>query len=268
MQGNALKLQAFGFAISIGLVAFLLSSFSEFDNTTHGLSLRNPIIIALACGVLAWGAADRLISLVTSSIDAAVSRLSAAAQGDLVSPLPEDLDSTLPDLSQSLGELFEHVRSNIEHVNSIALFDPVTALANRLHFRNETEASLARAPADRVDALLFIDLDNFKNVNDTLGHAAGDQLLIMIANRLRSIFPAAGVRGSQPVLGRLAGDEFTSFIPDVNSSEKVCALANLVLRALSEPFGIAGQSVRVGASIGIAMRPAHGSARHPISAHR
>lgn len=258
MQGNALKLQAFGFAISIGLVAFLLTSFSEFDNSTRDLSFSNPIIIALACGVLAWGAADRLISLVTSSIDAAVHRLSAAAQGDLVSPLPEDLDSTLPDLSQSLGELFEHVRSNIEQVNSMALFDPVTALANRLHFRNETEASLSRASADRADALLFIDLDNFKGVNDTLGHAAGDQLLIMIANRLRSIFPSTGARECQPILGRLAGDEFTAFIPNVASPEAVCSLASLVLRALSEPFGIAGQSVRVGASIGIAMRPMHG----------
>ena len=140
----------------------------------------------------------------------------------------------------------------------MALFDPVTALANRLHFRNETEASLARASVDRVDALLFIDLDNFKSVNDTLGHAAGDQLLIMIANRLRSIFPATGARECQPILGRLAGDEFTAFIPDVKSHDAVCAQANLVLRALSDPFGIAGQSVRVGASIGIAMRPRHG----------
>lgn len=258
MQGNALKIHAFGFAFSIGAVAFLLASFSELTDFQDVWSFSNPLIIALACGVLAWGAADRLIAIVSTSIDSAVRRLGEAAAGDLESPVPHHIETTMPDLSQSLGDLFLQVRTNMEQVNSMALFDPVTALANRMHFRNETEALLAVAPAERLDALFFIDLDNFKGVNDSLGHAAGDQLLIMIANRLRSIFPSSGSVGHPPVLGRLAGDEFTVFVPGVNSETKVRETGAVILRALNEPFSLCGQSVRVGASIGIALRPLHG----------
>ncbi len=258
MQGNALKIHAFGFAFSIGAVAFLLASFSELTDFQDVWSFSNPLIIALACGVLAWGAADRLIAVVSTSIDSAVRRLGEAAAGDLESPVPHHIEATMPDLSQSLGDLFLQVRTNMEQVNSMALFDPVTALANRMHFRNETEALLAVAPAERLDALFFIDLDNFKGVNDSLGHAAGDQLLIMIANRLRSIFPSSGSVGHPPVLGRLAGDEFTVFVPGVKSETKVREAGAVILRALNEPFSLCGQSVRVGASIGIALRPGHG----------
>ena len=258
MQGNALKIHAFGFAFSIGAVAFLLASFSELTDFQDVWSFSHPVIIALACGVLAWGAADRLIAVVSTSIDSAVRRLGEAAAGDLESPVPQHIEATMPDLSQSLGDLFLQVRTNMEQVNSMALFDPVTALANRMHFRNETEALLAIAPAERLDALFFIDLDNFKGVNDSLGHAAGDQLLIMIANRLRSIFPSSGSVGHPPVLGRLAGDEFTVFVPGAKSETKVRETGAVILRALNEPFSLCGQSVRVGASIGIALRPLHG----------
>lgn len=257
MQGNALKLHAFGFAFSIGAVAFLLASFSELTDTRNIWSLSNPLIIAVACGVLAWGAADRLIAVVSASIDSAVRRLAEAAAGDLDSPVPQPVEATMPDLSQSLGELFQQVRTNMEQVNSMAMFDPVTALANRMHFRNETEASLATALGNRLDALFFIDLDNFKSVNDTLGHAAGDQLLVMIANRLRSIFPSGG-GATAPVIGRLAGDEFTVFLPGAKSEARVREIGSTILRALSEPFTLCGQSIRVGASIGIALRPQHG----------
>lgn len=258
MQGNALKIHAFGFAFSIGAVAFLLASFSELSDARNVWSFSNPLIIALACGVLAWGAADRLIAVVSASIDSAVLRLSEAAAGDLDSPVPQPLEATMPDLSQSLGELFQQVRTNMEQVNSMALFDPVTALANRMHFRNETEALLAAAPSSRLDALFFIDLDNFKGVNDSLGHAAGDQLLIMIANRLRSIFPTSSGNGLSPVIGRLAGDEFTVFVPNIKSETKGRETGATILRALSEPFSLCGQSVRVGASIGVALHPQHG----------
>jgi len=259
MQGNALKIHAFGFAFSIGAVAFLLASFSELTDHEDVWSFSNPLIIALACGVLAWGAADRLISVVSASIDSAVLRLSEAAAGDLDSPVPQHIEGTMPDLSQSLGDLFLQVRTNMEQVNTMALFDPVTALANRMHFRNETEALLAVAPAERLDALFFIDLDNFKGVNDTLGHAAGDQLLIMIANRLRSIFPSSGSVGHPPVLGRLAGDEFTVFVPAVRSEAKAREMGAIILRALSEHFSLCGQSVRVGASMRL---PARAQKRH------
>jgi diguanylate cyclase (GGDEF)-like protein len=257
-----LKLQALAFALCIGAVAFLLTSFNELRHGFDPNALTNSLIVALACGVLSWGAADRMIKVVSTSINAAVGRITAAAQGDLDSPAPDDLADALPNLSESIDSLFAQVRSDIESANTLALFDPVTALPNRVHFRNETEATLAAMNAGDQGALFFIDLDHFKAVNDTHGHAAGDQLLIMIANRLRSIMAGRNVDKTmlEPVVGRLAGDEFTAFLPQTQDRQTVVTIADRLLSALSDPFTISGQTVNVGASIGIAMWPDHGRA--------
>jgi diguanylate cyclase len=262
MPKNILKIQAIGFAFCIAAVAFLLTTFSGIAATHAKFSMFHPVIIALSCGVLSWGAADRLIGLVTASINSAVGRITAAAEGDLDTPASDELTNALPGLSQSIDNLFAQVRSDIESANSLALFDPVTALPNRLHFRNETEAVLNRMSSGDRAALFFIDLDHFKAVNDTYGHAAGDQLLIMIANRLRALSsrPDGSKSSVDPVVGRLAGDEFTVFMPFINDRRVAGSLAAKMVTALSEPFTISGQTVKVGASIGIAMWPQHGNA--------
>ncbi len=262
MHKNILKLQAIGFAFCIAAVAFLLTTFSGLAATYSHFSMAHPVIIALACGVLSWGAADRLIGLVTTSINSAVGRITAAVEGDLDTPASDELTNALPSLSQSIDNLFAQVRSDIESANSLALFDPVTALPNRLHFRNETEAVLGRMTQTDRGALFFIDLDHFKAVNDTYGHAAGDQLLIMIANRLRSLAarPEGAASSGDPVVGRLAGDEFTVFMPFISDRRAASSMAAKLVTALSEPFTISGQTVKVGASIGIAMWPQHGTA--------
>ena len=262
MHKNVLRIQAIGFALCIATVAFLLTSFSGLSIAYAEFSFVHPAIIALACGVLSWGAADRLIKLLTVSINSAVGRITAGAQGDLDSPVPDALSNALPGLSELIDNLFAQVRSDIESANSLALFDPVTALPNRLHFRNETDAVLTQMSRDDRAALFFIDLDHFKAVNDNHGHAAGDQLLIMIANRLRSL--AARPKGSgvkaNPVVGRLAGDEFTVFMPYISDRRVAATFAAQLVSALSEPFTISGQTVKVGASVGIAMWPQHGRA--------
>jgi diguanylate cyclase len=262
MQNNILRIQAIGFALCIALVAFLLTSFSGLTIAYANFSFVHPVIVALACGVLSWGAADRLIGIVTDSINSAVGRITAGAEGDLNSPAPVGLTHALPGLSKSIDNLFAQVRSDIESANSLALFDPVTALPNRLHFRNETEAALDQMSPDDRAALFFIDLDHFKAVNDNHGHAAGDQLLIMIANRLRALAvrPEGLTAHSDPVVGRLAGDEFTVFMPCIKDRRGASRLGESLVTALSEPFTIAGQTVKVGASIGIAMWPQHGRA--------
>ena len=86
---------------------------------------------------------------------------------------------------------------------------------NRLHFRSEADKLLGELPTGPQSAMLFVDLDRFKSVNDSLGHARGDQLLIMVANRLRVVVTAelADSAAKRPLLARLAGDEFTIFFP-------------------------------------------------------
>ncbi len=247
-----------GFAACIAAVAFLLALYAAGTGLSDSSELTKAGIIAAACGILSWGAADRLLALMAASVNAAVSRLEAATAGDLASPTPDAVATSLPELSHTLDELLEKVRSNIESANTLAMFDSVTALSNRLHFRNETETVLAGMSARSRAALYFVDLDNFKSVNDTLGHAAGDQLLIMIANRLRAIVPPM-IKGSPSILGRLAGDEFTIFLPEVKNDAAAAEFGEQLLNALREPFSLHGQQVRVGASIGIALRPQHGA---------
>jgi diguanylate cyclase (GGDEF)-like protein len=109
--------------------------------------------------------------------------------------------------------------------------------------------------------MLFVDLDRFKAVNDNLGHARGDQLLIMVANRLRVVVNAEYTVSSRPrpLLARLAGDEFTMFFPRIEAIEEIERIARRIVLAISEPFELCSHSVDIGASIGVAISPDHGT---------
>lgn len=134
----------------------------------------------------------------------------------------------------------------------MAHYDKLTGLPNRAFFEAHTEQVLAEARrAKRPTALLFLDLDNFKVVNDSLGHAAGDKLLQAVARQLGLV-----VRQTDN-LSRLGGDEFTLLLADTGSSQ-ASAVAEHVLTALQQPFVIEGHELSIGASIGIALFPSDG----------
>jgi diguanylate cyclase (GGDEF)-like protein len=120
---------------------------------------------------------------------------------------------------------------------------------------------LASRAQDALAAMLFVDLDRFKNVNDSLGHARGDQLLIMVANRLRVVVTAEIGEGAgpRPLLARLAGDEFTIFFPTMEAAADAERVARRIALAISEPFELHGHSIDIGASVGVALAPEHGS---------
>ena len=134
-----------------------------------------------------------------------------------------------------------------EELRRLALHDPLTNLANRALFRDHVEHALARNRRAQVSlAVLFIDLDGFKTINDSLGHAAGDQVLITIAGRLR-----ARVRPGDTA-ARLGGDEFAVLME--NSSERdATVLAQRLLEALRGPIFLHGREVVVAGSVGIAL---------------
>ena len=134
-----------------------------------------------------------------------------------------------------------------------ANYDPLTGLPNRsmLHERLDQALKRARRQTRRV-ALLFLDLDRFKPVNDTLGHALGDVLLCQTARRLK-----ACVRETDTV-ARHSGDEFVLVLPDVGPDQDVHAIAEKVIQRIAEPFDLNGATVHIGVSIGIAFYPDHG----------
>jgi diguanylate cyclase (GGDEF)-like protein len=140
-------------------------------------------------------------------------------------------------------------RRNAEaRICHLARYDELTALPNRVNFRDEIERLLA-VPRDtaQLSALLFIDLDQFKQVNDTLGHPCGDQLLCAVADRLREMLRP------EDFVARFGGDEFVVFQQNIRSAEDAANLARRIVDRLSERYEIDNHLVEIGASIGIAM---------------
>ncbi|MEQ8309348.1 MAG: EAL domain-containing protein [Sphingopyxis sp.] len=136
-----------------------------------------------------------------------------------------------------------------EHkINQLARYDTLTGLANRRHITDLLERALkTHIGQPQPCALLLMDLDRFKAVNDTLGHPVGDQLLQQVAARLTQIV------GDKGQVGRLGGDEFQIVLPQLNQREKIAAIANAIILSLAKPFAIEGEQVRIGSSIGIAV---------------
>jgi diguanylate cyclase (GGDEF)-like protein len=167
----------------------------------------------------------------------------------------------MPKLAAAVDSLFAEVRASIENAHALGMYDPVTSLPNRLHFRSEADKLMSEVLDDAHSAMLFVDLDRFKMVNDSLGHARGDQLLIMVANRLRVVVNAEfnGSARNRPLLARLAGDEFTIFFPEIESVVEIERVARRIVLAISEPFELCSHSVDIGASIGVALSPDHGT---------
>ena len=127
-----------------------------------------------------------------------------------------------------------------------ALHDTLTGLANRTMFTQQTAAALRNLDDDTVVGALFIDLDDFKTVNDSLGHAVGDQLLQEVSSRLVTSL------SSDDLAARLGGDEFAVLVVDAEDEEGVVSLAESVLAIVAQPYRIQGREIRVTASIGIA----------------
>ena len=263
MEGITLKSRAIAFAFCVGAVAFILSVASAPDSGHDSDSIARAIVVAMVCAVLSWASAERALSGIAEAIDGTITRVVAASEGDLSTPTPKSVGAALPQLSGALDGMFAQVRTNLESATTLALYDPVTSLANRTHFRQEAERALRGLAPGEMAALAFIDLDHFKLVNDTQGHAIGDQVLAKIANRLRAVVAAETIRrgdsARETSVGRLAGDEFTVLLADIEGRDDAARVGAALLKALVKPIDIGGIQVTVGASIGIALVPEHGT---------
>jgi diguanylate cyclase (GGDEF)-like protein/PAS domain S-box-containing protein len=158
-----------------------------------------------------------------------------------------DLTCFLTDISRRKQQE-ANLRELNEELARYATHDALTDLPNRFLFNDHLTRALGRSQrAGTQMAVLFCDLDWFKEVNDTLGHAAGDDVLVAAADRLR-----ANLRPTD-VLARLGGDEFAVLADQLPSTNDVIALANRMVQALGEPIAVAGTKVQIGLSVGIAL---------------
>ncbi|MEY8875084.1 MAG: EAL domain-containing protein [Leptothrix sp. (in: b-proteobacteria)] len=141
-----------------------------------------------------------------------------------------------------------------EEIRRMAYFDPLTGLANRTLLMDRLQQAIGSAQRKHGQlAVLFLDLDNFKTVNDVLGHAGGDALLRTVAARIHAVVRA------ESMLARLGGDEFVLLMPEVGQAEDAAMVARRILEVLDEPHVMQGTDFHASASIGIAMFPADGS---------
>lgn len=164
------------------------------------------------------------------------------------SPILDDLGG-LSHIVLNIEDISERVETQAQ-MEKLAFYDPLTGLDNRRLFRDRLEQGLKRVRRSRKSmALLFLDLDQFKRINDTLGHDAGDELLCAVAQRLRSC-----VR-EEDIVSRLGGDEFTILLSDIGHAEAASVVARKILLALQTPITLGEQEITISCSIGITIAP-------------
>ena len=179
-----------------------------------------------------------------------------------VERIPDGKETQLFGTFQDITE-----RKNAEaEIRQLAYYDAVTGLPNRTLFKEHLQVSLHQAQRNGTKvAVMFLDLDNFKRINDSLGHKAGDELLEEVSRRLQqsirttdmAAIDTPGISGHS--LARMGGDEFTVMLSDIKDLHHVSIVAERILKSLSEPVMLAGNRVVVTSSIGIAIYPEDGS---------
>lgn len=163
------------------------------------------------------------------------------------------LEQELADQTQRANEMTKLAMAQAQRNEYMAYHDGLTGLANRGSFSALLSQSMSEAQRfDRQLAVLFLDLDRFKQINDTLGHDAGDQLLREVATRLE-----ASVRDSDTV-ARLGGDEFVVLLPELEDGSHAATVARKILSVIAEPFTLIGHEFRITASLGISVYPQDG----------
>ena len=261
-DGTAQKVSNAILSGAAGVASFLFSLVAFLYITEFDTKIAASVIAGAFCLLVSYVASERPNSENARALNALGDRLLAVENGDFTSPAPRIVRDVMPKVAAAVDALFAEVRSSIENAHALGMYDPVTSLPNRLHFRSEADKLLSQAVPGQLSAMLFVDLDRFKAVNDSLGHARGDQLLVMVANRLRVIVTAevGEPAAARPLLARLAGDEFTVFMPSISSAADAERVARRVALAIGEPFEMHGHSIDIGASVGVALSPDHGTA--------
>jgi diguanylate cyclase len=248
----------------LGLAQPLATAVAQADQL--GVTMLQIVILLTLGSVLIAVVLARTVTRPINLMSRVVDRFGA---GGLDTELPVGRSDEIGVLARSFqrmrkqidGQLAELLQSRDE-LKRLAQHDALTGLPNRLLFNDRVEHALATARRDHTQfAVMFIDLDNFKPVNDDFGHGVGDQLLKCIAGRIQ-----VAVRESDTV-ARIGGDEFVILLRHVQQADDAIAVAEKVRAAAAQPCNIEGREIAVSASIGIAIYPEHGIDVLTLSKH-
>lgn len=228
-------------------------------------TLRIVLALCLVCVVLAALMA-RVVARPINSMSAAVQRFAdehpagelPVTRRDEIGVLARAFAHMQAQISRQLAEL----RQSREELEHLARHDTLTGLPNRALFADRMAQALAVARREQTRlALMFIDLDHFKPINDNLGHAVGDLVLKEIAERIRAV-----IRESDTA-ARIGGDEFVILLPQVQHDQDAVAVAEKVRQAINAPLHVDGHALGISASIGIALYPENGASLIELSKH-
>jgi diguanylate cyclase (GGDEF)-like protein len=223
-----------------------LESLRTVTERSAGLTILATICLLLALGALGFTLERHVlkpVKLLTEKLDLDRSQADATDDQDVIAKY-----SCRGDEIGALARALDGRRRYENEIAHLARHDPLTSLPNRTLFRDELKRAIANCSreGERV-AVLCLDLDRFKPVNDTLGHAVGDELLQQVAGRLSSCVRAGDLAA------RLGGDEFGIIQPRVEGETEASALAERIVQSLSIPYDVAGHRVTIGVSVGIAI---------------
>ncbi|RZA23268.1 MAG: sensor domain-containing diguanylate cyclase, partial [Lysobacteraceae bacterium] len=207
--------------------------------------------LALVCVGLAWYLQRTLVKPIRELADAA----NAIGVGNYdAKRLVSHRQDEVGDLVRAFSDMNDSIARHDRDVRRMAYTDALTGLTNRLAFRESLDHRLMMLRgAGRQLALLFADIDDFKRVNDTLGHEAGDEVLLQFANRIRAAVERLG--GDDALLSRFGGDEFVILIQNGDVRASATQLAEALVKELGQPLVVEGRQVFLGTSIGITLFP-------------
>ncbi|MGD2111980.1 MAG: EAL domain-containing protein, partial [Gammaproteobacteria bacterium] len=247
------------------IYAFAVYGEEEFIAKSVSLGRSVTIITCLAIIITV----SFLLGILRSLLIKPIQQLSIAARemghGQVLVPINVDSDDEIGDLASTFREMGENLNHYHEQVSYVAYHDSLTGLPNRLLFKDYLTRASAEARRNQQElTILFLDLDNFKRINDTLGHQAGDTVLESFADRLSKCLRQTDVIAhsshdeSTSVMARLAGDEFIILLPRTTGSTQAQKVATRILESLRTPFIIDKQELHISTSIGIALFPEDG----------
>ena len=219
------------------------------------------LLLCAALGVVGLAAAVLVQRLLVQPIKQLGDAAREIEAGNFSLPVPQtNREDELGDLVRTFGRMRESVAKHDRDIRRVAYSDALTGLSNRLAFRESLDQRLRSLQgAGRQLALVFADLDDFKRVNDTLGHEAGDEVLLQIAGRIDRAVKA--IAGADAMVARFGGDEFVILLqagdeePDGDVRTMVTELAKGLVADLGEPLILHGRQVFLGSSVGVALFP-------------
>ncbi len=242
----------FAAVLLIGLVVTILGLSK---GVSSGSAVGEPALIAGTLMLVIMLLIERIVINPITRLTRDVVAIANGSPSDAANRLVAKGSDEVATLARTFNDLIEHLgaRQTLEQrLEHMAHHDALTDLPNRLRLRQATENELARVQRGETIAVLCLDLDHFKSVNDTLGHPAGDCLLRTVAERLRQ-----SVRETD-IVARVGGDEFAVVQVAAEQPRGAIVLADRLIETLAKPFDLDGHQVVIGTSIGIALAPSDG----------